>query len=288
MPITSGKLIAIEGIDGSGKRTQVELLASALRQRGYSVHQTGFPKYESTFGKLIGQFLDGQLGALETVDPRFTALLYAGDRLEAKPELDAALGKGQIVLADRYIGSNLAHQGARTAPESRAQFIDWIRHVEYSIYGLPREQLVLYLRVTPEQAQKMVLQKNAREYTAAAQDLQEASLLHLQTAAEVYESSEPLQRRTASASLELRRPPGSIARESDAAVAGCGWGGKRRSCRFRRSRRRSLVFRWRGGCGVGGCGCRRGRRRGVGRCGLAVARGRDSRGGCGCRRRFFV
>jgi len=187
MPIATGKLIAIEGIDGSGKRTQVELLASALRQRGYSVHQTGFPKYDSTFGKLIGQFLDGQLGPLETVDPRFTALLYAGDRLEAKPELDAAMNKGQIVLADRYIGSNLAHQGARTAPESRTQFIDWIRHVEYSIYGLPREQLVLYLRVTPEQAQKMVLQKNAREYTAAAQDLQEASLLHLQTAAEVYD-----------------------------------------------------------------------------------------------------
>jgi dTMP kinase len=187
MPITPGKLIAIEGIDGSGKRTQVELLATSLRQRGYSVHQTGFPKYGSTFGKLIGQFLDGQLGPLETLDPRFTALLYAGDRLEAKPELDAALSKGQIVLADRYIGSNLAHQGARSAPATRNEFIAWIRHVEYSIYGLPREQLVLYLRVPPQQAQKLVLQKTARDYTSAAQDLQEASLHHLQSAAEVYD-----------------------------------------------------------------------------------------------------
>jgi dTMP kinase len=187
MPITPGKLIAIEGIDGSGKRTQVEILASTLRQRGYSVHQTGFPKYDSTFGKLIGQFLDGQLGPLETVDPRFTALLYAGDRLEAKPELDAALNQGQIVLADRYIGSNLAHQGARSSPETRDAFIDWIRHVEYSIYGLPREQLVLYLRVTPEQAQKLVLRKTTREYTSAAQDLQEASIHHLQSAAAVYD-----------------------------------------------------------------------------------------------------
>jgi dTMP kinase len=187
MPITTGKLIAIEGIDGSGKRTQVELLANTLRQRGYSVHQTGFPKYESTFGNLIAQFLNGQLGALETVDPRFTALLYAGDRLEAKPELDAALNKGQIVLADRYIGSNLAHQGARSAPETRTQFIDWIRHIEYSIYGLPREQLILYLRVAPEQAQKLVLQKSTRDYTSSAQDLQEASLHHLQNAAAVYD-----------------------------------------------------------------------------------------------------
>src|SRR5271163_4764483 len=113
MTNTPGKLIAIEGIDGSGKRTQVELLAHALTERGYTVHQIAFPKYESTFGKLVGQFLDGRLGPLEHVDPRFTALLYAGDRLEAKPELEAALQQGQIVLADRYVASNLAHQGAR-------------------------------------------------------------------------------------------------------------------------------------------------------------------------------
>jgi dTMP kinase len=187
MTSAPGKLIAIEGIDGSGKRTQVDLLASSLRQRGYAVHQTGFPKYDSTFGKLIGQFLDGQLGSLDTVDPRFTALLYAGDRLEAKPELVTALNEGQIVLADRYISSNLAHQGARAKPETRDEFIDWIRHVEYSIYGLPREQLVLYLRVAPDVAQKLVLQKAARGYTGAAQDLQEASVSHLRSAAEIYD-----------------------------------------------------------------------------------------------------
>jgi dTMP kinase len=188
MTITPGKLIAIEGIDGSGKRTQVELLADTLRQRGYSVHQTGFPKYDSTFGKLVGQFLDGQLGPLEQVDPRFTALLYAGDRLEAKPELESALRNGEIILADRYVGSNLAHQGARCAPEKRADFLAWIRHVEYSIYGLPREHLILYLRVAPEQAQKLVQQKSARGYTASTHDIQEASLHHLHAAAQVYDS----------------------------------------------------------------------------------------------------
>ncbi len=115
-------------------------------------------------------------------------MLYAGDRLEAKPELEAALHEGQIVLADRYVASNLAHQGTRAAVAQRDEFLDWIRHVEYSIYGLPREQLVLYLRVPPEQAQKMVLQKAARNYTSATQDLQEASLQHLHSAAEVYDS----------------------------------------------------------------------------------------------------
>jgi dTMP kinase len=188
MTNTHGKLIVVEGIDGSGKRTQVELLVNALWQRGYPVHQTSFPKYESWFGKLIGQFLDGQFGALETVDPRFTAMLYAGDRYEAKAELDIALHEGKTVIADRYIGSNLAHQGARVAPEKRAEFIAWIRHLEYSIYGLPHEQLVVYLRVSPEQAQKLVMQKAARNYTSATHDIQEASLHHLQAAAEMFDS----------------------------------------------------------------------------------------------------
>lgn len=193
MTSAPGKLIAIEGIDGSGKRTQVELLANALTQRGHSVLRTGFPNYDSWFGKMVGQFLDGQLGPLERVDPRFTALLYAGDRYEAKDDLQYALHEGRIVLADRYVGSNLAHQGARMAPENRGAFLDWIRHLEYSIYGLPRESLILYLRVPPHEAQQMVTRKAAREYTSATQDLLEASLQHLQAAAEVYDqlSAEP-------------------------------------------------------------------------------------------------
>jgi dTMP kinase len=185
---THGKLIAVEGIDGSGKRTQVELLTRALRQRGYAVQQTGFPQYESWFGKMVGQFLDGQFGDLESVDPRFAALLYAGDRLEAKPALDAALHDGEIVIADRYVASNLAHQGARCPREKRAEFIAWVRHLEYAIYGMPKEHLVIYLRVSPMQSQKMVLQKAARDYTSATHDLLESNLLHLEGAAEVFDS----------------------------------------------------------------------------------------------------
>src|SRR5436309_1084797 len=114
-----GKLIAVEGIDGSGKRTQVERLTLALKARGYSIYSTGFPQYESWFGKMVGQFLNGDLGSLENVDPHFTALLYAGDRFEAKPKLEAALNNGQIVLVDRYVGSNLAHQTARVTGKAR-------------------------------------------------------------------------------------------------------------------------------------------------------------------------
>jgi len=183
----AGKLIAIEGIDGSGKRTQVGLLEKALVANGFVVYSTGFPQYDSWFGKMVGQFLNGDFGALETVDPHFTALLYAGDRFEAKSRLETALNQGIIVLADRYIGSNLAHQTARVPAADRRAFVSWIEHLEYNIYNLPRESLVLYLRVPPREAQQLVARKSARTYTAVKQDIQEASLRHLEEAAAMYD-----------------------------------------------------------------------------------------------------
>jgi len=183
-----GKLIAIEGIDGSGKRTQVELLTLTLKARGHSVYSTAFPQYDSWFGKMVGKFLNGDLGPLESVDPHFSAMLYAGDRFEAKYKLEAALDSGQIVLVDRYIASNLAHQTARVPPAQRSEFLQWIEHLEYEIYGLPRENLILYLRVPPREAQRLVALKSARSYTSAQRDLLEASLRHLEDAAEMYDS----------------------------------------------------------------------------------------------------
>jgi len=183
----TGKLIAIEGIDGSGKRTQVELLQKALVANRHAVYSTGFPQYDSWFGKMVGQFLNGDFGALETVDPHFSALLYAGDRFEAKFRLETALNQGKIVLADRYIGSNLAHQTARAPAANRPAFISWIEHLEYNIYNLPRETLVLYLRVPPRQAQQLVARKSPRSYTKNKQDILEASLRHLEDAAAMYD-----------------------------------------------------------------------------------------------------
>jgi dTMP kinase len=182
-----GRLIAIEGIDGSGKRTQLDLLEKALLGAGVAVYSTGFPQYDSWFGKMVGQFLNGELGSLESVDPHFSALLYAGDRFEAKSKIEAALDDGKIVLIDRYIGSNLAHQTARVAPEKREDFRRWIRHLEYEIYSLPREDRTIYLRVPPTEAQKLVNLKTERTYTTAKQDLLEASIHHLQNAADMYD-----------------------------------------------------------------------------------------------------
>ena len=219
-----GRLIAFEGIDGSGKRTQMDLLHKTLAAGagGHSVYSTGFPQYDSWFGRMVGQFLNGELGNLDAVDPHFSALLYAGDRFEAKPQIESALQEGKIVLVDRYIGSNLAHQTARVPAEKRAEFHRWIEHLEYGIFGLPREDLILYLRVPASEAQRLVHKKSARSYTTAKQDILEASLRHLELAADMYDL---LSREAPWVSIQCfdaarggMRPPKEIAQEVLAAV----------------------------------------------------------------------
>jgi dTMP kinase len=185
--ILRGKLIAIEGIDGAGKRTQIEMLSRLLRRRRVRHAQVSFPRYESFFGQMVGRFLNGEFGPLEHVNPYFSALLFAGDRLEARPELEKALRSGALLIADRYIASNLAHQTARAAPAHRDEFLAWLRRVEYEIYGLPKETLVVYLRLPAAVAQELVSRKSARGYTQLQKDIQEANLAHLEQAAQVYD-----------------------------------------------------------------------------------------------------
>ncbi|MBI1749256.1 MAG: thymidylate kinase [Acidobacteria bacterium] len=185
--IVHNKFLAMEGIDGAGKRTQIDLLCKLLEERGVAFTRFSFPRYNSFFGRMVARFLNGEFGRLPNVDAHFSALLFAGDRLEAKEELERALDKGRVVVADRYIGSNLAHQGARVPEKDRAAFIHWLSELEYRIYGLPAEELVVYLRVPAARAQRLVERKAKRDYTCKKKDLQEADLKHLESAAKVYD-----------------------------------------------------------------------------------------------------
>jgi dTMP kinase len=187
MTTSRGKLIALEGIDGSGKRTQMDLLAYALEARGLSIKRIAFPRYDSAFGKMVGRFLSGDFGPLEIVDPHLSALLYAGDRFEAKGEIESALAAGKIVLADRYIGSNLAHQSERVSAEERDEFLAWLKHVEYGIYGLPVEDLVVYLRIPAPDAYRLIGLKAPRTYTSLRHDILEADVAHLEQTAGIYD-----------------------------------------------------------------------------------------------------
>jgi dTMP kinase len=217
-----GKFIVLEGIDGSGKRTQLDALTLAFARRGVAFSEISFPNYSGFFGKLVARFLNGEFGSLEQVDPHFSALLYAGDRLESKPVIEAALASGKAVLADRYIGSNLAHQGSRVPPEKREEFLAWLKQLEYGVYALPAEDLVVYLRVPVAEAHRLIGQKAARDYTKLRHDLQEADLAHLEAAAEVYDelARQPnwLKIECFDASSGGLRPPAEIHEEILAAV----------------------------------------------------------------------
>lgn len=181
------KFLAIEGIDGAGKRTQIDLLCALLRKRRVAFTRFSFPHYSSFYGRMVGQFLDGDFGRLADVDAHFSALLYAGDRMEAKPQLQRELAQGRLILADRYLASNLAHQGARVPARKRSAFLKWLLELEYKIHGIPREELVVLLRVPAAQAQRLVEKKAKRDYTRKKKDIQEADLKHLQEAAKVYD-----------------------------------------------------------------------------------------------------
>jgi len=182
------RFIAIEGIDGAGKRTQIDLLADWLGRAGIAFARMSFPRYESFFGRLVARFLNGEFGPLEKVDAHFSALLYAGDRLEAKAEIDDVLRRQRrTLITDRYIASNLAHQTARVPAEQRSKFLEWLSELEYKVYQLPMEDLVIYLRVPATVAQKQIAQKGARDYTARSHDLLEADLRHLEEAARIYD-----------------------------------------------------------------------------------------------------
>lgn len=180
-------LIALEGIDGSGKGTQSQRLLQTLRADGHRVALLSFPRYDETFfGRAIGQFLDGRFGSLDQVHPQLAALLFAGDRFESRDVITAALAEHDIVLCDRYVASNIAHQAAKLDQPQRSELQVWIAQLEFEVYALPRPGLTLLLDLPATTAQQLIAHKSARSYTDKAADLQEADAGYLQRVREVY------------------------------------------------------------------------------------------------------
>jgi dTMP kinase len=178
-------LIALEGIDGSGKGTQAALLHDALQRAGRTVTLLSFPRYQTTrFGRKIGEFLNGRFGTLDQVHPTLVALLFAGDRLESKPLIESALAEFEFVICDRYVPSNIAHQAAKS--DDRDELQAWIQFVEYDLYQLPQPDLVIWLDVPVPCAQELILRKQKRSYTEQVADLQEADGGYLERVRQVY------------------------------------------------------------------------------------------------------
>lgn len=180
-------LIAIEGIDGSGKGTQAKRLHQRVLAAGHSSELISFPRYSQThFGQAIGRFLNGEFGDLDQVDPHLAATLYAADRFESTGMLTSLLETRDVVVADRYVASNVAHQGARKSGAERTALQNWILTIEHEVFHLPRAQLVIHLDLPAETAQMLIARKAKRDYTDQAADLQEADREYLDSVRSAY------------------------------------------------------------------------------------------------------
>lgn len=183
----SALLVNLEGIDGAGKGTQAALLCEKLRAAGQKTCVIGFPRYSETlFGRAVGEYLDGQYGALAEVHPFLVALLFAGDRLESLPLLKQALAENDVVILDRYVASNVAHQAAKRAGAQRKALAQRILDVEYRIHALPSPDLVILLDLPVGVARQLVSRKAARVYTQRMADIQEADAAYLEDVRGLY------------------------------------------------------------------------------------------------------
>ena len=151
-----GKLIVIEGTDCSGKETQSRLLVKKLNAMGKKAINLSFPMYDTPTGKIIGGpylgrrengdcwFSEGPIN----VDPKIACLYYAADRRYNFPKVKEFLEQGYYVVLDRYVSSNMAHQGSKIEdPDERFNLFKWIDKLEYWLLELPKADLTLFLHV---------------------------------------------------------------------------------------------------------------------------------------------
>jgi len=176
-----GKLINLEGNDGSGKSTQIKLITEYLDSIGKTYKKIHFPMYGSNdFANVISMFLRGDLGKNDEVDPLFVANIYAMDRYKYKVQLYNDLDNYDYVILDRYVFSNMGFQGAKyDTDEQRQSIVKWIDDFEFKFLKLPYPDLIIYfdlpIDVIAERLHKRDIEED-REYLEGKKDIHEADL----------------------------------------------------------------------------------------------------------------
>jgi dTMP kinase len=212
-------LIVLEGLDGAGKSTQIELLKKYYEDSGKEVRFLHFPRYESpVYGDLIARFLRGELGGIDEVHPFLIALLFAGDRGDAASLIRGWLDSGFVVILDRYLYSNIAFQCAKINDKSRAKELrDWIFNAEYIHFSIPKPDINLFLDVPLSFVDSKLRGGRSgddREYLKGGRDIHEESIHFQERVRAVYldecEKEEGLQRVDCSSSDGLMLPPDMI------------------------------------------------------------------------------
>lgn len=183
-----GLFIAIEGPNGSGKQTQVTLLEDRLVAEGYDVAVFSFPQYQEPSSFFVREYLAGKYGPAKTISPYVGTLFYALDRYHASRQINDALEKGKVVLADRFTASNMAHQGTKfpRTPERRGFYL-WVDGVEAQMLGIPRPDKSIILNVPADVSTKLMTdsgkikdehEKDTKHHTTSIEAFQELNQLY--------------------------------------------------------------------------------------------------------------
>ena len=173
-----GKLIVFEGLDGSGKATQAAAALEAMCKKGLDVKKVAFPDYDSQSSALVKMYLNGEIGSLDEVNVYAASNFYSLDRYISYMRVwknDYLSGKN--IIADRYTTSNICHQMSKLPREEWDGYIEWLEHYEYTMLGLPKPDLVIYLDMPPAASQKLMLARYSGD--EAKKDIHERNTAYL-------------------------------------------------------------------------------------------------------------
>ena len=183
--------IVLEGLDGAGKSTQIKMLREWFLARGVESEYLHFPRFDAPiYGDLVARFLRGEFGSAAEVNPYLVALIYAGDRADAAKTVQGWIDEGKVVIADRYVYSNIGYQCAKIDDaEERAKLRHWIYDLEYNYNKIPRPDLSLFLDVPFAFTERKLTEQREgddRNYLKGGKDIHEASLSLQQAVRRVY------------------------------------------------------------------------------------------------------
>lgn len=183
-----GKFIVLEGVDGSGKTEQFKILRKMLEKNGQKVQTFDFPQYGKPSSFFVEQYLNGNYGGWKEVGPYKASLFYALDRFDIALKIKQWLAEGFFVLSNRYVASNMGHQGAKISSEAeRKKFIKWVHNLEFNILRIPKPDINFFLHVPSKIAYELTGRKGEREYLKGKKrDIHEADIKHLKAAEKSY------------------------------------------------------------------------------------------------------
>jgi dTMP kinase len=163
----------------------MKLLVEYLTGHGEDVLTVDFPQYGTPSASLVEMYLNGAFGEAKDVTPYQASIFYAADRFAAKKKMHEHLEKGGVIISNRYATANAVHQAGKIKdPSERDAFLTWLDHLEYELFGIPRPSAVLFFDVPEETSQRLVADKQKRDYLqgTATHDIHERDVEHLRDA----------------------------------------------------------------------------------------------------------